>query len=151
MDFLDRGILISTADKRAADPHLVKPNKLTLSRSSIIDKSRIVDYEIIDDVTQLSLTDWNRVVAVFVSGSTWQFEGWPKQRWSNPAAIFESIAAFHLYYDDEILNQNIIGWKLHRLCLSRSHRHADRALALEFWNILTEHIMSRQNKYKLNI
>jgi len=150
-DFLSDGVLIPTSEKRAQQPSSAKPAQLTLTRPSVFDKSKTVVYSIVDDVSMLkSEADWNRVVAVFVHGPSWQFTGWPS-RWASPAAIFESVCAFHLYYDDEPLNKNIVQWKVHRLCASRTKRYADRSLAMEFWNILTEQMQSRNNKKKLNI
>ena len=41
---------------------------------------------VIDSPQKLAPADWDRVVAVFVMGPTWQFKGWP---WNgNPVDIF---------------------------------------------------------------
>jgi hypothetical protein len=56
---------------------------------SIIIKRKIREnsqsFCIIDDPTRLSSNDWERVVAIFTTGQSWQFKGWPIQ---NPTELF---------------------------------------------------------------
>lgn len=136
---------------RADQPSLKKPTVHTISRSSYYDASRQVSYQVIDDVSHLKEEDWGRVVAVFVLGAAWQFSDWPKKRWSGPAAIFENVCAFHLHFDDEALHANIAQWRTHRLPISKSKRHGDRGVVLDFWHILTEFVAARNTQKRLNI
>jgi len=91
-------------------------------------------YKIIDNPLKLDADDWNRVVAVFVQGPSWQFKGWP---WGgSPVEIFSRIKAFHLKWDEQKLDDNVAKWNVHILELSRSKRHLDRANLLIFWSTL---------------
>lgn len=129
-----------------------KPLLHTITRSSFYDSSKSVTYHVVDDVSQLrGDADWNRVVGVFVSGAAWQFADWPKSKWANPAAIFENVAAFHLHFDDEPLHPNVTQWRTHRLPISKSKRHGDRGVVLDFWRILTEFVAARNSTKRLNI
>lgn len=42
-------------------------------------------YHVYDSVDSFQPEDWDRVVAVFVGGQTWQFQRW---RWEDPAELF---------------------------------------------------------------
>ncbi|KAK3730029.1 hypothetical protein QZH41_009535 [Actinostola sp. cb2023] len=70
-----------------------------------------VPYRVVDSTTRLQPNDWNRVVAVFVQGPTWQFKGWP---WlladSSPVDIFTRIKAFYLKFDDTKTDANVQKW-----------------------------------------
>ncbi|CAJ0596264.1 unnamed protein product [Cylicocyclus nassatus] len=60
-------------------------------------KSQI--YIQLDNPSKFTDAEWDRVVAVFITGQLWQFK--PFKRWhSNPVEIFAKIPAFHVHYDD---------------------------------------------------
>ncbi|KAF7496501.1 hypothetical protein SSS_03276 [Sarcoptes scabiei] len=104
-----------------------------------------VPYRIIDNPLKLTPDEWNRVVAVFVQGPTWQFKGWP---WNgNPVEIFARIKAFHLKFDEMKLDNNVSKWSVEIIDLSRNKRHLDRANLLKFWSLLDQHIA----KHKHNV
>ena len=150
-DFLESGHLIPTAEKRAAMAGLAKPPFIRLQRPSCVDKQRTVYFDVMDDVSQLrSSDDWRRVVAVFVSGSAWQFDGWPAP-FTSPAAIAAHIAAFYLHYSDEPPNKNVQQWRVHRLTAHRDKHHHDRSLHVELWNTLTEQLKCSNSTSKLSI
>ena len=47
-----------------------------------------------------------------------------------------SVAAFHIKWDESILEKNIANWSVNIIQLSRSKRHLDRAKLMNFWEIL---------------
>ncbi len=51
-------------------------------------------YHVIDSVDRMKPTDWDRVVAIFVTGQKWQFRGW---RWEEPVDIFSRSTLFNVY------------------------------------------------------
>jgi parafibromin len=149
-DFLQQGQFLSTAEKRQVNPK--KPDSVAIERSSFYDARRTVRYECIDDVSKLkNSNDWERVVAVFVSGAAWQFENWPKTIYSTPQAIFENLAAFHVYYDDEPINKNVQQWRVKKLAISKNKRYQDRGTVTEIWNHTLEFTAARNNKKRLMI
>lgn len=68
-----------------------------------------------------------------------------------PSPVFVSVAAFHLHFDDEPLHPNIAAWRTHRLPISKSKRHGDRGVVLDFWHLLTESIAAKNQNKRLNI
>lgn len=64
-------------------------------------------YKIIDDATKLPDQDWDRVVAVFVSGQLWQFRGW---KYSDPTSLLSKVRGFHLMHDGSPIDANIQSW-----------------------------------------
>ena len=144
--FLEEGLLVPTAVKRAENPTAAKPSVVRVSRPSVLEPTHRVSFDVVDDTSALHSSDWKRLVAVFVSGSAWQFEGWPAP-FTSPAAIFAQIPAFYLSYADEVVNKNVQQWKVHSLTAHRNKNYADRSLQMEFWNIVTEH-MRQTHKQK---
>lgn len=155
--FLESGRVVTTEDARKATPN--KPSKLMIERPSIRDRSRPVVWEVIDDTSRLRSEDWGRVVAVFVAGVEWQFDGWPwtskdpatNQPKPNPAKIFEHVCPFHVRNENETLNKNVQNWKVHRLTVNPSKSYNDRGQAMEFWQIVTEFVGSRKQFHNLNV
>lgn len=64
-------------------------------------------YKIVDDPAKLSEEDWQRVVAVFVTGQQWQFKGW---KYSSPVELFQHVLGLHLTIDDRVLDPTILTW-----------------------------------------
>lgn len=103
-------------------------------------------YRVIDNPIKLDQDDWNRVVAVFVQGPSWQFKGWP---WGGaPVEIFSRIKAFHLKFDEMKIDANVAKWNVHVIELSRSKRHLDKANLLKFWSSLDSHMMKNKKNLK---
>lgn len=59
-----------------------RDNEVLLQRNK---NGTTVPYRVIDNPSKLTQADWDRVVAVFVMGPTWQFKGWPCE---DPVEIF---------------------------------------------------------------
>lgn len=75
-------------------------------------------------------------------GPAWQFKGW---RWGgNPTDIFANVAAFHLMYDDQKMDNNVAKWSVNVLKLSRTKRHLDRAILARFWEALDRYIIKNK-------
>jgi len=72
---------VSNEDKRAQD--CKRKNEIFLARRK---EGLTVLYRVVDNLQKLTKADWERVVAVFVIGPSWQFKGWPFN--GNPAEIF---------------------------------------------------------------
>ena len=69
----------------------------------------VCEFKLIDDIQRLNERPdyWDRVVAVFVSGQTWQFKGW---KWTAPVDIFQNCLGIHLMFADSEMNPNIQSW-----------------------------------------
>lgn len=61
-----------------------RENEILIQRRK--EASVTVPYRVVDNPQKLTNAEWERVVAVFVMGPSWQFKGWP---WDgNPVEIF---------------------------------------------------------------
>ncbi|CAH0394551.1 unnamed protein product [Bemisia tabaci] len=133
-DILQELKFVTTEEKKAQGAR--RENEVLLQRRK---ESFTVPYRVIDNPQKLTNADWDRVVAVFVMGPTWQFKGWP---WDgNPIEIFAKICAFHLKYDEMKLDANVAKWAVSVIQLSRTKRHLDRAALMVFWEKLDRHML----------
>ncbi|CAD6187803.1 unnamed protein product [Caenorhabditis auriculariae] len=133
-------------DMNYTDMHDLVPGSLVGRAQRIIQRKRSgnenvsgsVPYLVIDDPTKLRKEDWDRIVAVFVMGPAWQFKNW---RWQSPVEIFTKVPAFHLYFDDMKVHDNVTTWNVTRIPINRHKRHLDASQMLKFWEIVDRHIM----------
>jgi RNA pol II accessory factor, Cdc73 family, C-terminal len=56
--------------------------------------------------------------------------------WCCNKLFFILVAAFHLKWDESILEKNVANWSVNIIQLSRNKRHLDRAKLMNFWEIL---------------
>eukprot|EP00633_Aureoumbra_lagunensis_P008929 CAMPEP_0197322050 /NCGR_PEP_ID=MMETSP0891-20130614/67893_1 /TAXON_ID=44058 ORGANISM="Aureoumbra lagunensis, Strain CCMP1510" /NCGR_SAMPLE_ID=MMETSP0891 /ASSEMBLY_ACC=CAM_ASM_000534 /LENGTH=434 /DNA_ID=CAMNT_0042814257 /DNA_START=186 /DNA_END=1490 /DNA_ORIENTATION=+ len=139
-DFMMDGKFIPTDEKKAAG--------IKRETSIIIEKQRsdglMQPYRIIDNPIKLSPKEFDRIVAVFAMGPTWQFKGW---RISEPVELFQRVLGIHLQFDDELTPTNITQWNVRILKLSKTKRHLDASLVLDFWRSLEDHIQKIKAKH----
>lgn len=59
--------------------------------------------------------DWDRVVAVFVLGKSWQFKGW---KWSQPAELFDRVLGVYLMIQGQTMEPEVSSWncKVIKVC-----------------------------------
>ena len=101
-------------------------------------------YQLIDNGTRLTSAEWERVVAVFAQGATWQFKGWKREA---PVDIFSRSLGVHLMYDDERPSKNVMAWNVRILKISKSKRHLDKPVHLDFWRQLDEFVRVHNPSY----
>lgn len=102
--------------------------------------------KITNNPARLSKDDWNRVIAAFVQGQTWQFKGWP---WTSPAEIFNNLKGFYLKWDDQPTDPNVSKWNVQIIELSRTKRHLDKAAILKIWSEVDQAILKLKPLSKL--
>ncbi|CAH8471122.1 unnamed protein product [Heterobilharzia americana] len=81
-DILQDLRFVKSQEKEASG--MRRENEILIHRQK--SDGRTVPYRVVDQPNKLLLDEWNRVVAVFVQGQSWQFKGWPIS--SDPAVIF---------------------------------------------------------------
>jgi hypothetical protein len=114
-------------------------------------KGKELNFEIHSNVRKFSKSDWKRVVAVFVQGTDWEFNDWPKGE--SIISIFLKIKGFHLKYSDMPANENVRKWNIKILEISRSKRHFDVSVQNEFWSLLEQFLSQprfRETANKVN-
>jgi len=129
---------VSTDEKKAHGAK--RDNEILIQRQK--ENHSTAPYRIVDNPLKLTPEEWERVVAVFVQGPSWQFKEWP---YANPSDIFSKVCAFHLKWDDMNLDANIAKWNVSVIALSRNKRHLDRALLIKIWEMLDRHIMKNKS------
>ncbi|CAK71345.1 unnamed protein product (macronuclear) [Paramecium tetraurelia] len=115
------------------------PNGLKFTNESrsvqIKVKLRLTDIEqqflILD--TPNTITNWKRVVAVFLRGSTYELKQFPDQ---NPNQLFKNIRGYHLKFEEEKLKDLIKQWNVKVFDLHRSKRYQDIDVVNAFWEDL---------------
>ncbi|XP_001176791.2 parafibromin [Strongylocentrotus purpuratus] len=145
MDLLQDFRFVTSDEKKKQGSR--KENDVLIQRRK--DDGSTVPYRVIDTVTKLTRADWDRVVAVFVQGPTWQFKGWPYMNGNNPVDIFARIRGFHLKYDNLKIDPNVKKWNVHVMDLSRSKRHLDKARLLNFWEVLDKYMVKDKSHLRI--
>ena len=94
-------------------------------------------FKIINDPRKLESSDWDRVVAVFCTGQTWQFKDW---KWSTPVELFKNVLGIHLNVDDQVINPTVQSWNCKVIKIHPHKRHLDQSSSNEFWAYCNEFI-----------
>ena len=124
-----------------------KPKQpIEIQRQSVRDPKTNVRFHIVDDVKLVK--NWDRVVAVFVTGQNWQFKGF---KWKTPVEILANIQGFHCHWGDEPVVNNIKKWRVLYMPIMKTMRHNDRGEVINFWKKLHERISQDPNKSFLEI
>lgn len=72
-----------------------------------IDSSRPLRFILVEGSEQFKPEYWNRVVAVFTTGQTWQFKNY---KWSNPDELFKHVLGVFVGWRGEQAPDNVQGW-----------------------------------------
>lgn len=142
-DFLENGRFVTPEEakfKSQKRESVVIVNRKPTSYLPLpISDQQIITYHVIDSCHRLRANDWNRVVAVFAQGTTWQFKGW---KYDNPVDVFSHYKGFHVKYEDTTADSSIRSWDVTILSVHRTKRHLDRQILVNFWQKLDKWIMS---------
>ncbi|KAJ1353995.1 hypothetical protein KIN20_010790 [Parelaphostrongylus tenuis] len=121
-----------TTEEKRKDQNVRRESQIYIQRKK---NGTTVPYLVVDQPNKFTDAEWDRVVAVFITGQLWQFK--PFKRWhSNPVEIFSKIPAFHVHYDDLNVNSNVAKWSVTMLPVSRTKRHMDKARFRVFWEVM---------------
>jgi hypothetical protein len=86
---LSKGLFLPSVATGAASAAGAQQQSLFIERASFLDESKTVKFEVVDSTAHFKPDDWDRVVAVFVTGQAWQFQSW---KWTEPTALFSNGA-----------------------------------------------------------
>ena len=104
MDFLQEGTYITIEEKRK---NVVQREKEKLV-SRVLPSGQKVSYMLVDN-PKFTPAEWDRVVAVFVTGQNWQFKDWPS-KFNTPVELFSRVLGVHLTMDDRAVDANVLSW-----------------------------------------
>ncbi|CAK4033387.1 Cell division control 73 [Lecanosticta acicola] len=84
------------------------PNILHISRNlRSIYAGHPTRFILVDDPSHFRPDYWNRVVAVFTTGQTWQFKNY---KWQNPAELFSHALGVYVGWKGEMVPETVKGW-----------------------------------------
>ena len=128
-----KGRTTADAHERAGD-FLITRKKINPNTN----EESITQFRVVNNINKLDISDWDRVVCVFVQGPKWQFKGWP---WlgggeDDIAEIFQRCCAFHIKMKHMPLDKNIKKWSLQLIELEENARHQDSGKMRRAWDTL---------------
>ncbi|KAJ0400118.1 hypothetical protein P43SY_009921 [Pythium insidiosum] len=129
-DFLCEGVFVSNMQKKSEGCR--KAQSVTITHE---EDGETYTFNIVDNVSRFKDKDWRCVVAVIVSGQTWQFKGW---KWKFPVEVFKKVCGVHVYTQGSQLSNEIKQWDVRILMIHPDKRHLDKVAAKEFWRHLFE-------------
>ncbi|RDA95064.1 hypothetical protein CP533_2115 [Ophiocordyceps camponoti-saundersi (nom. inval.)] len=88
-----------------------------------IDPNRPIRFILVEGSEQFKPEYWNRVVAVFTTGQTWQFKNY---KWSTPNELFKHTVGIFVGWRDDEPPDNVRNWG-HRVVLGLLDRFRDDA------------------------
>ncbi len=97
-----------------------------------IDPARPMRFILVEGPEQFKPEYWNRVVAVFTTGQTWQFKNY---RWSNPGDLFRHVLGIYVGWRGEQAPEAVQGWG-HRVmacAVDKVDRHRDPSADTSRW------------------
>ena len=131
-DLLEDGKYVTIEEKRKSGGQREKERYITRTLSNgMKGKYLLVDSPKFDP------KDWDRVVAVFVLGQTWQFKDWP-DKYAKPVELFSRVLGVHLTMDDRAVDPNVLSWNCKVLKINQFKRHLDAGAVNEFWAYLDD-------------
>mmetsp|Transcript_23541 Transcript_23541/g.56286 ORF Transcript_23541/g.56286 Transcript_23541/m.56286 type:complete len:264 (-) Transcript_23541:98-889(-) len=119
-----------------------------LSIKRTVDRKAPVEYHVTDKLPPKHSSEWQRVVAVFVHGVTWQFKDFPEKGASKGDLVdtFLKYLGVYIHYHNEEVPSLVKGWKVEKLQLHRDNRYNDAQLMRSFWRKLDIFLKEKQSK-----
>jgi parafibromin len=100
--FLGEG-LFQPADTSAATSSILHIQRLLPN----IDGARPMRFILVDTTDQFKPDYWQRVVAVFTTGQTWQFKSY---KWTQPGDLFSHVLGIYVGWRGEEVPSVVKGW-----------------------------------------
>lgn len=139
-EFLEKGIFVPPDEARAKNPQ--KPSYERCMRTE--GRKQPIKYHVTDrDPTKKE--DWDRLVAVFCLGKTWQFKKWPFKGASSGDMVdtFLKVAGVFFHYADEPIDPLIKKWNVKLIPIKRHSRDTDDAAMRAFWHHVDAFLSAR--------
>lgn len=84
---------------------------------------------------------WDRVVAIFTTGQTWQFS---KYKYSKPETLFQKYSGFYMAYQGDVVPKQIADWNVSVIKVDRGEkRFRDKMIVRDLWLQLEKILISR--------
>lgn len=142
VEFFQNGHLMTKDEMRAKEIPLSQPARLTMLRKPGGNCSQ-AKYHVVSNPNKLSREEWDNVVAVVLSGHTWQFKQWPIFK-NDVNEFFKTVQGFYFHYDDVKPSGDLNKWTIRKLNFPRDRRHNDGQVQAQFWNFVDSFITRKR-------
>lgn len=114
-----------------------------------IDPNRPIRFILVDTPEQFRPDYWNRVVAVFTTGQTWQFKGY---KWQDAPELFRNVLGVFVGWRGENVPPTVKGWGRGVMAtqvdkwnpqLGKEGRWRDREVVEGIWGAIEEGMKSK--------
>lgn len=130
------------------DSQYINPRDLSASQTDLVtvekkfDRlARPVRFMIVNNTRMFTKPEyWDRVVAVFTMGHTWQFNNY---QWNTPQELFQHCKGYYFHFTGDAVPQHVQQWNVQKVELDKSKRFKDVEVARFFWNSLEKELIAR--------
>lgn len=135
-EFLEEG--------RFVEPALKRPdtNVVTISRPSenFVPAAQLI--MVVDNVDLFTKPEyWDRVIAIFTTGQTWQFA---KFKYPRPEVLFQHYHGFYMGYLGDVVPKQIKDWNVSVLSVDRGEkRFRDKMIVRDLWSQLDKTLVAK--------
>lgn len=99
-------------------------------------------FMVVDNVEVFTKPEyWDRVVAIFTTGQTWQFA---KYKYSKPEELFQRYAGYFVSYQGDLVPKQIKDWNVNEIKVDRGDkRFRDKMVVRDFWLDMEKILISK--------
>lgn len=97
-------------------------------------------FVVVDSVERFKPEYWQRVVAVFATGQSWQFRPY---QWSDPNILFSKVLGFAIVYKGDPLPTSLSQWNVSVEYLDRTQRFRDKEVLERIWEKIEKAMIHR--------
>ncbi|CAK7909093.1 cell division control protein 73 [[Candida] anglica] len=128
-EFFENGRFVDPNDGSVKKP---SSGIITISHESERLVSAAQQIMVVDNVDIFTKPEyWDRVVAVFTTGQTWQFS---KYKYSRPEDLFQRYTGFYVSYQGDVTPKQIKDWNVTEIKVDRGDkRFRDKMIVRDFW------------------
>lgn len=128
-EFLENGTFVDPNELSNRKP---SSGIITLNHKSENLQSIGQQIVVVDNVNIFTKPEyWDRVVAIFTTGQTWQFA---KYKYSKPEELFQKYPGFFVSYLGDVTPKQIKDWNLNEIKVDRGQkRFRDKMIVRDFW------------------
>lgn len=135
-EFLEDGRFVEPSVKRSENGVVIvnhPSDRLTQAAQSIM---------VVDNVDLFTKPEyWDRVVAIFTTGQSWQFE---KYKYSKPDVLFQKYSGFYVAYLGDIVPKQIKDWNVNVVHVDHGEkRFRDKMIVKDLWVLLEKILLAK--------
>ncbi|CAI4035312.1 hypothetical protein SMKI_12G4630 [Saccharomyces mikatae IFO 1815] len=117
------------------------PNGLVNIEKKFERISRPIRFIIVDNTRMFTKPEyWDRVVAIFTTGHTWQFNNY---QWNTPQELFQRCKGYYFHFTGDSVPQHVQQWNVEKVELDKNKRFKDVEVVRYFWHSLEKELISR--------